>query len=173
MKNQSREIIIILIVVFITLINGFSLSTVFMGTNEISSVKDQKKQPSLVNDLKLAKQTIDLWKTREQLTLNENVASQEASPEAKMKLQILNGSGLAGKANTVKNGLLGLENILQITTGNTEATSSTSMKSKNRVNSETKAKIKELLAKEFPQITETVLLDNSPFDIVLVLGTNK
>lgn len=171
MKNQIREIIIIFLMLSLTIINGFFLYTV-LGAKETSLLKDQKKQTNLTNDLKSLKQAIDTWKERKPLILNETIATQEASLAGKLKLQILNGSGLSGKANTVKNNLSSLDSLLDIETGNTEATSSTILNYKNRVDLETKEKIKELLAKEFPQITEALLLDDSSFDLILILGTN-
>lgn len=163
MKIKTIKIVLILM---LGLANAYFLLKI-LYLDQTASTNNKQPETTLVNDLKNLKQALDYLKTRELFPV-EKMATSEASQKQKLTMEILNGSGITGKADSLKNNLAQLG--LEITTGNTQATSSTAIKCKGTVSADTKTAIIAEIKKQSPQITEEVLANDYPSDIVVVLG---
>ena len=89
------------------------------------------------------------------------------------KIQVLNGSGVAGQAVVVRN-LLEKEGAKEVTTDNADSFDhkDTEVKLKKEAGEKAFTKIKEILA-DYTVIKGSVLSKTSSYDIIITIGTKK
>lgn len=171
MKIKFNEVAVAFLIVVISLVNAYFLFRAIYFKSAFS-IQDRKKETVVVENLKQLKQVIESLKTKKPFGLEE-IATKEATPKEKLTVEVLNGTGIAGKANSMKMELAGLGANLEITTGNTEATSTTSLKFKPYLPLDLRKKITGVVTREFPQINEEELSNDSSFDVTILLGSKK
>ncbi len=97
-------------------------------------------------------------------------ASASSTSKVQYKLEILNGSGITGKAATLKKQLTSAQ-FSTITTGNADqSTDQTDLQLKSTVPTAVKQSILDSLKSTYPNMTTSVLAKSSDFDLVLTLG---
>lgn len=171
MKIKFQNLTIILVISLIVIINIYFLLKIFY-LEEVSFIKDNKQEVDTFQELKQLQQALRLLETRKPFAPQE-IATEGANLKQKTTLNILNGSGAAGMANTLKKDLTDLEPNWEITTGNTEATASTILGFKTNVSPGVRTTVLDVVSKQFPKAAEEELSDESSYDIVIILGTPK
>ena len=165
----SLLIIIFLVDLFFLIINTSSLEKTF-------SLTRNKNEPQ-IQDLKTILQAIDFLNQRKPLEPEGESVSPEVSkqptPGLKIKMEILNGTGIAGKAKDLGSTLSVLGNFEEISTKNTEKATETILRVKKSVDSELKNQIIKIVSQEFPEVSQEIQPDNSEFDVSIVLGIKK
>jgi hypothetical protein len=162
MKFKPNQIIIIFVLIALVLLDIFCLYGVFAPQKNLPQ---KKEEDLLFQDLKGLKQAIDFLTQRK--PLNPPEATGEATVSAKLKIKILNGSGINGKANQVKAALERLGENWEIITTNGEATSSSVLKSKKDVDHNS---IKKIISAFDKNATTEGLDETAPFDVLIILG---
>lgn len=181
MNNDIKKGLMIFLVLLTAAINIYFI--VKAQSKEVNLTPlNKSKVINIVENVRGLKEALINLKERKPLTIevDKSASSTESTSDAKIsppagikyKMSILNGSGKTGAANQFKDSLVPLENILEVTLGNTESTPASYLEIKSTVPQTVKASVLEIIKNEVKALSERDLNPENPSDIILIIGTN-
>lgn len=170
MKYELKVLITITALIIIIPLNGVFLLRIFNNQDE-SGVLSQKKYQEIETNLSLIDEAVNIIEKRQPFSLTAS-NSGTINLIGKLKLQILNGSAIPGKANSLNEKLKVSNLFSDISLDNTDSTTSSALLSKKGIPEKTYQNIAALLKNEIPAFRENPLLDNDKYDVIIIIGAN-
>jgi len=161
------------ILVFLVLaLNSFILIKAYQSMAGRQRMEKSENEPQPTNQLESAVDHLDQRKPLifEKSNLISPLPLEEVFVEEKIKVQILNASGISGSATQLKEKLINIEGI-EIIIGNTQNTTSNTFISKVTISEDIKNIILKIAENELSRVDQEDLPEESEMDIIIILGT--
>jgi len=169
--NSKLKLPLIISSVFLVLaLNSFILIKAYQSMAGHQEMEKSENEPQ-PNQLMSAINHLDQRKPLifEKSSLVAPLPLEEVSVEEKIKIQILNASGISGSAIQLKEKLIDIEGV-DIVIGNTQNTTSNTFISKVNISKDIKNMILEIVESELSDVDQEDLPEESEMDIIIILG---
>lgn len=179
MKVNLKIIILIVISIAVSFLDGFFVIKAFHGANDSSPAAFQKQQ-ELESSFQSVSSALKNLESKKPLKINLDSSLMSSSADStnsaslikeNLKLRILNATGITGYANSLKDKLKSLGIFEDISLGNAPATSSSVLNSKKSLPASYLDSIMKIVKNDLPEIKNGSLPDSDRADIEIIMGS--